>query len=106
MFFFGHFFDSQNNNNNNALIQEPYTEKMFRQQVASFSSKKIDIILGLITREQNNKLLADGVSNSWIQKAEQLFFLLDNDGKGFVGIDGYFFFLCFFFSSFLLIFIV
>ncbi|GMH86610.1 hypothetical protein TrST_g13903 [Triparma strigata] len=61
------------------------TREMFYS--IGLSENDLDIFLAIIINEHNKRLLAQSISGSWIAMCEALFFSLDKQGHGVMGVE-------------------
>lgn len=78
--------------------KESFPLAEFESLIRNHSEKDLDLMLGLLINEHNRVYVEKGCSLKWLQIVEQLFFMLDVAGFGFITVDG-----TFNLSSFLLI---
>lgn len=69
-------------------MRNPISEAVFLECIRDHSTKKLDLMLGLLINEHNNDFMSLGCTSEWLQVVEHLFFLLDSHGNGFITIDG------------------
>lgn len=69
------------------------TEIEFTKILSGHSETELDMMLGLLINEQNRNYVDKGCSLRWLQLVEQLFFMLDSNGNGFITADDVHFFI-------------
>jgi hypothetical protein len=68
--------------------KESFTIAEFESLIKNHTEKELDLMLGLLINEHNRVYVDRGCSLKWLQIVEQLFFMLDVSGYGFITVDG------------------